>query len=252
MERPGNSKRLVGYLLRVVCGLGLFVGHGGMVLGLQPEDGLPARVVDGERFESLQFAAEEIPAPVEAETDTETILAPDQPGNIDLGAGQSIDGRSDEADTVLDPNQVGNLMTRLDALEHAGEELPLIRLSGFFQLDDGLYGQNARARAYFGDMQDGVGFRRARLQAIGKLTEFTAFTIEMDFAQPGRPSFVDVWGEQSNIPFFGTIRIGQFRQPGTMDSWTSVRHLNFLERSAEKDSPVNGTSAAVFRLTDCP
>jgi len=232
VERPGNSKRLVGYLLRVVGGLGLFVGHGGMVLGLQPEDGLPARVVDGERFESLQFAAEEIPAPVEAETDTETILAPDQPGNIDLGAGQSIDGRSDEADTVLDPNQVGNLMTRLDALEHAGEELPLIRLSGFFQLDDGLYGQNARARAYFGDMQDGVGFRRARLQAIGKLTEFTAFTIEMDFAQPGRPSFVDVWGEQSNIPFFGTIRIGQFRQPGTMDSWTSVRHLNFLERSA--------------------
>jgi len=77
VERPGNSKRLVGYLLRVVCGLGLFVGHGGMVLGLQPEDGLPARVVDGERFESLQFAAEEIPAPVEAETDTETILAPD-------------------------------------------------------------------------------------------------------------------------------------------------------------------------------
>ena len=33
------------------------------------------------------------------------------------------------------------------------------------------------------------------------------------------------------MPFFGTIRIGQFRQPGTMDGWTTVRHLEFLERS---------------------
>ena len=47
-----------------------------------------------------------------------------------------------------------------------------------------------------------------------------------------KPSFLDVWGEQSELPYLGTIRIGQFRQPGTMDSWTSVRHLNFLERSA--------------------
>lgn len=243
VKRPGNRKRVVVYLLRVVCGVGLFVCHVGIVLGLQPGDSLPDSVVDGERFESLQFDPEEIPVPATADpeegatptkntTDSETILAPDQPGNIDLGAGQAIDGRSDQANTVLDPNQVGNLMTRLDALEQDGEELPLIRLSGFFQLDDGLYSQNAVARAYFGDMQDGIGFRRARLQAIGKLTEFTAFTIEMDFAQQGRPSFVDVWGEQAELPFFGTIRIGQFRQPGTMDSWTSIRHLNFLERSA--------------------
>ena len=77
-----------------------------------------------------------------------------------------------------------------------------------------------------------MSFRRARLQAIGKLTEFTNYSLEMDFAQAGRPSFMDVWGEQEQIPFFGTIRIGQFRQPGTMDSWTSIRHLEFLERSA--------------------
>jgi len=59
-----------------------------------------------------------------------------------------------------------------------------------------------------------------------------AYTIEVDFAQAGRPSLLDVWGEIDEIPWFGTIRIGQFRQPGLMDSWTSVRHLDFLERSA--------------------
>ena len=55
-----------------------------------------------------------------------------------------------------------------------------MRLSGFFQLDSGIYSQNTLARAYFGDMLNGVGFRRARLQAIGKVTETNAFSIEMD------------------------------------------------------------------------
>ena len=108
----------------------------------------------------------------------------------------------------------------------------MIRLSGFFQLDDGLYSQSAASRVRYGDIQDGVGFRRARLQALGELTEFMAYTIEVDFAQAGRPSLLDVWGEIDEIPWLGTIRIGQFRQPGLMDSWTSVRHLDFLERSA--------------------
>ena len=99
-------------------------------------------------------------------TDSQTMLAPDQPGNIELGAGRSFNGLEDQTDTVLDPNQVGNLMTRLDALEYGGAGLPLIRLSGFFQLDDGIYGQNTKAQNYFGDMLNGVGFRRARLQAI--------------------------------------------------------------------------------------
>lgn len=235
MRRPGGWWTLSRRLPGAVCGLGLLLLSLAPVLALQPADDFPGSVVDETRFERLQFQPEQLPNPASSARQPRsrqgTVLDPNQPGNIRRGAGQGIEGGG-LGGTVLDPNQVGNLQARLDALENEGEELPLIRLSGFFQLDNGLYGQNARALAYFGDMQNGVGFRRARLQAIGKLTEFTAFTIEMDFAQPGRPSFVDVWGEKSEIPILGTIRIGQFRQPGTMDSWTSVRHLNFLERSA--------------------
>lgn len=142
---------------------------------------------------------------------------------------------------IYDPNQIGNLELRLQQAEKRLEEisggkqkdvLPLIRLSGFMQLDQGLFDQSADSRAVLGDIQDGVGFRRARLQALGMLTEFTGYTIEMDFAIGGRPSFSDVWGEQNELPFFGTVRIGQFRQPTSMDCLTSVRHLEFLERSA--------------------
>jgi phosphate-selective porin OprO/OprP len=111
------------------------------------------------------------------------------------------------------------------------EQLPFVRLSGFFQEDTGWFNQDAKSKDQLGNVQNGTGFRRARLQALGKLSEFTNFSIEMDFAFPGRPSFMDVWGEQTNLPL-GTVRIGQYRQPITMDSWTSIRHLEFLERSA--------------------
>ena len=107
---------------------------------------------------------------------------------------------------------------------------PLVRLSGFFQYDTGWFNQDAASKAVLGNVQNGSGFRRTRLQALGKLTEHTNFSIEMDFASPGRPSFLDVWGEQTNLPL-GTVRIGQFRQPISMDGWTSVRHLDLMERS---------------------
>src|SRR5262249_14084041 len=110
---------------------------------------------------------------------------------------------------------------------------PIIRMSGFFQYDTGYFSQDPNNMATLGDIQNGSGFRRARLQSLGFLTEHTRYSVEMDFgsAGAGRPSFQDVWGEQTHLPFFSNIRGGQFRQPCTMDSWTNIRHLEFLERS---------------------
>jgi len=121
---------------------------------------------------------------------------------------------------------------RIAALEARGApKMPLIKLGGFFQLDQASYSQDAASQRTYGDMQNGTGFRRTRLQAYGSVTEFTNYIIEMDFATAGRPSFFDVWGEQGNLGWLGTVRVGQFRQPTTMDALTSVRHLEFMERS---------------------
>ena len=211
-------------------------------LAAAEDDGrLPESVVDAARFDRLAFQVNaatggELPPPAAqagAEPEEVPILAPDQPGNIRAGSGETFEaGPGANQGPVLDPNQVGNIRQRLSELEGRMGEYPLIRLSGFFQLDDGLYSQSAASIGRYGDMQNGVSFRRARLQAIGELTEFMTYTIELDFAQGGRPSLLDVWGEIDQIPWLGTIRIGQFRQPGLMDSWTSVRHLDFMERSA--------------------
>ncbi len=138
---------------------------------------------------------------------------------------QSASGTSEEN---VDKDRINNLEKQAQSER---EKLPFVRLSGFFQFDSGWFNQDGASKQQLGDVQNGSGFRRTRLQALGKLSEFTNFSIEMDFAFPGRPSFMDVWGEQTNLPL-GAVRIGQYRQPVTMDSWTSIRHLEFLERSA--------------------
>lgn len=103
-------------------------------------------------------------------------------------------------------------------------------------MDTAFYNQDLASLRTYGQMQDGTGFRRTRLQAYGSVSEHTNYIIEMDFAQAGRPSFFDVWAEQTNLGWLGTVRIGQFRQPYTMDCLTSVRHLEFLERSTAFNS----------------
>ena len=110
-------------------------------------------------------------------------------------------------------------------------EFPHFKITGFTQFDTILYSQDENNRNTVGDAQNGAGFRRLRLAVNGKVAEFTAYQLEVDFATAGRPSFFDCFVEQSNIPYAGAVKIGQFCQPFSIDSLTGFRNLTFLERS---------------------
>ncbi len=116
-----------------------------------------------------------------------------------------------------------------DAAAKAGPaEFPNVKLTGFFQLDTGFYSQDDANRATLGDIQDGTGFRRARLAAVGKVAEQTSYVMEFDFAQ-AQPRFVDLWVQFEKTPI-GNLRIGRFREPFGMTELTGIRELPFLER----------------------
>lgn len=116
-------------------------------------------------------------------------------------------------------------------------KFPTARLTGFFQAD-ALWASQSLANqvavgngvAADGDVQDGADFRRARLAAAGQAWDNIAYMLEMDFAFPGRPSFMDVWMDIDDVVGRSKLRIGQFRQPFGMDGLTSVKEMTFLER----------------------
>lgn len=116
-------------------------------------------------------------------------------------------------------------------------KFPTVRVTGFFQADAVWFDQDEAKRNAIidgnpiGDLQDGADFRRARLAATGNAWDNVTYMLEMDFAFPGRPSFMDVWLEINDVLGANSFRVGQFRQPFGMDGQTSVQELTFLERS---------------------
>ncbi len=112
----------------------------------------------------------------------------------------------------------------------AKSKYPTIIGTGFFQADALYFAQDANNRAAVGDAQDTTDFRRARMAFKGNVAENVSYMIEMDFAFPGRPSFMDVFLDIADLPI-GHVRVGQWRQPFGMDALAGVRDLTFLERA---------------------
>lgn len=108
---------------------------------------------------------------------------------------------------------------------------PTVKVNGFFQADMGYFGQSDENRRQLGDIQDGADFRRFRLSASGAVASNVNYMAQLDFGFFGRPTFTDVWGEVTDVPYLGTVRVGQWKQPFGLEVVTSVRYQTFLERS---------------------
>lgn len=135
--------------------------------------------------------------------------------------------------------------TNAIAKETSSKKFPEVAVTGFFHLDAAYFHQDDVNRLVLGDINDGLGFRRARLAAKGNVNEMTSYIIELDIAQ-SQARFVDVW-MQLNQTAIGNIRVGRFRQPFGMSELTSVRNLPFLERSVLfSQSPFRQTGIMLF------
>ncbi len=136
-----------------------------------------------------------------------------------------------------------------DAIEKSSEYKPTVKVTGFFHLDAAWFTQNDVNVQTLGDIDDGLGFRRARLAAQGNVAQDVEYIVEFDIAQ-SQARFVDVW-LQANNTRYGNVRIGRYRQPFGMSELTSVRELPFLERPVTfTQSPFRQTGVMLFDTMD--
>ncbi len=113
----------------------------------------------------------------------------------------------------------------------ARPKYPLITISGCAQIDGVWFAQDDASEAAVTDAQDVAGFRRSRLTAFGNLADNVNYRMEYDFAFPGRPNFTDVWVNTSGLPIVGNVKVGQWKQPFSMEPASSFREIMFMERS---------------------
>ena len=134
---------------------------------------------------------------------------------------------------ALRDKRITDLDNALQAFQNksTAKTYPSVTVNGVFQADSGWIHQDTASEKAYGQIQDGSDFRRARLSAKGSVTETTNYFFQMDFGFFGRPTFTDVWVEQTKVPFFGNVRIGQWKQPFSLEVVSSFRYTTFMERS---------------------
>jgi phosphate-selective porin OprO/OprP len=110
-------------------------------------------------------------------------------------------------------------------------EYPTVTVNGAFQADVGWFHQDDVSLQQFGRIQDGADFRRFRISAKGSVTETVNYLTQVDFGSFGRPTFTDVWVEQTRVPLLGNVRIGQWKHPFSLEVVSSYRYTTFMERS---------------------
>lgn len=114
----------------------------------------------------------------------------------------------------------------------AGEKkYPNVTVNGVFQADAGWFHQDDISRQAYGHILDGADFRRFRLSAKGSVTETVNYFAQVDFGFFGRPTITDLWVEQTQVPLLGNLRIGQWKQPFSLEAVSSFRYTTFMERS---------------------
>ncbi len=125
---------------------------------------------------------------------------------------------------------------------------PTVAVNGVFQADFGWFSQGEANRMAVGDLEDGADFRRARLSAKGSVAANVNYVVQLDFAFFGRPTFTDLWFEVVDLPVLGNFRVGQWKQPFSLEVVTSFRFQTFIERSLlfQSFAPFRHIGAGVY------
>jgi len=87
-----------------------------------------------------------------------------------------------------------------------------------------------------GPLDDGAYFRRVRLKADGVGYETIEFNFEVDFEQLNYITYDHLWVGMKDVPFLGTVRVGQHKVPVAMEGMGSDYFLTLLERSSAHDA----------------
>jgi len=127
-----------------------------------------------------------------------------------------------------------------------------VKAGGRFYVDDVFFGQSAGSMAALGDAQDTLFVRTARLHLAGKGFGVISYKIEVDLAGVknytaaagaapadhthavagvGVTTFRDVYLAVHDLPWLGTVYVGHFKEPFSLEELTSTRFITFMERS---------------------
>ena len=104
-----------------------------------------------------------------------------------------------------------------------------LRIGGRLQLDAGTFTQSRRFAAERGRLEDGVAFRRARIDVRARLHRNLHLSVGCE-NRGGRAALLPAFFELRGLPGRTRVRVGFTRAPLTLQAATSSLHLPHFER----------------------
>ena len=105
-----------------------------------------------------------------------------------------------------------------------------LKIGGRIQADWMWINEDQSVRAAIGDQTSGSEFRRTRLYMSGDLFGNLSFKSQFDFAG-GTTALKDVFIALKAIPGFGSVKVGHYKEPYSLEELTSSNYMTFVERS---------------------
>ena len=116
---------------------------------------------------------------------------------------------------------------------HPTDEIEL-NLGGRVYADYAYFDADDDTVAFFDNQNldggSGVEFSRARIRVEGKYSDVLDFRASWDFGD-GTIRARDLYTQIRGLPWVGTLRVGHFKEPYTLERLTSSRHIMFMERA---------------------
>lgn len=104
-----------------------------------------------------------------------------------------------------------------------------LRIGGRMMFDWLWISEDDDIKADIGDQEDGVGFRRVRFYMAGSIYENVDYMLQLDFAG-GATALRDAYIGLTDFPV-GKLRMGQFKEPFSLEELTSSNYMTFVERA---------------------
>jgi phosphate-selective porin OprO/OprP len=107
-----------------------------------------------------------------------------------------------------------------------------LQVGGKLFVDWTWFSQDAVLKESVYDEQNGTQIRMGALDLRGQIYQDILYRIEYDFAGNNGPTgFLDAFVGMKNIPYAGTLTIGHFKEPFSLEELTSDTYTTFMERS---------------------
>ncbi|MEA3231119.1 MAG: porin, partial [Thermodesulfobacteriota bacterium] len=115
-------------------------------------------------------------------------------------------------------------------------------------LDGGYIGADDELEGAFPGLEgSSVELRQLQASFFGTLYHWAEFKLSIDFANVR--DIKDEWIQFTKIPYIGHITLGYMKEPFSLENWTSLKSITFMERGLPTEAFTPGRNFGIRRHT---